>query len=61
MTTLPEDMYDYRPSREKAKKVTECTECGCDLYEGDEVFIVANSIYCDDCVRLVTLDGSERE
>ena len=54
-------MYDYRSSPKKAKKVAECTECGTDLYEGDEVYVVANNIYCDDCVRLVTLDGSDRE
>lgn len=58
---LPSCMYDYRSSPKKAKKVAECTECGTDLYEGDEVYVVANNIYCDDCVRLVTLDGSDRE
>ena len=58
---LPNCMYDYRSSPKKAKKVAECTECGTDLYESDEVYVVANNIYCDDCVRLVTLDGSDRE
>ena len=53
---LPESMYDYRHERDKAKKVRNCKDCNCDLYEGEEVFAIGNYVYCDDCVRKVVLD-----
>ena len=53
---LPESMYDYRHERDEAKKVRNCKECNCDLYEGEEVFAIGNYVYCDDCVRKVVLD-----
>lgn len=36
---------------DEARKVTECTGCGADIYEGEKVYVVGiDDIYCSDCV-----------
>ena len=48
--------YEYRYERKKAKPIKICSECYCDLYEGEKVNVIGNKIYCDDCVREVELE-----
>lgn len=31
------------------KPVTCCEECECDLYEGEDVYVVDGVLYCEDC------------
>lgn len=57
MNDLPESMYSYRHERDKAKKVRTCKECNCDLYAGEEVFVIGDYVYCEDCVRKVELEN----
>ena len=40
--------YEYRYERKKAKPIKMCSECYCDLYPGDKVFVIGNKIYCDE-------------
>lgn len=49
-------MYDQRYERRKAKPLKECTECECDLYEGETVYIIGNKIFCEDCVVKTELE-----
>ena len=42
------------------KVVTRCTECGHDIYEGDEVFKLEKGTYCELCVTH-TVAGADDE
>ena len=54
---IPDCMYEYKYERQSAKKVRNCNECNCDLYEGEEVFAIGDYVYCEDCVRKVELEN----
>lgn len=30
--------------------ITECAVCGCEIYEGEEIYHVGDQICCQDCV-----------
>ena len=48
--------YEYRYERKKAKPIKICSECYCDLYAGEKVYVIGNKVYCEDCVREVILE-----
>lgn len=56
MSKLSESMYDYRYSREEPKVARECTECSEELYYGEEVYVIGEKVYCEDCVRKTILE-----
>ena len=51
-----ESDYDYRYERKEVKPIKMCSECYCDLYIGEKVYVIGNKVYCEDCVREVELE-----
>ncbi len=35
----------------KEHPVKFCEECGADIYEGDDYYLVDGIVYCPDCIR----------
>lgn len=48
--SLPNCMYDYRPEQVKALVVDICSECGNEIYEGEEYYDFYGKPICEDCM-----------
>lgn len=48
---LPNSMYDYRPEYNKRKAIDKCSNCGCDIYEGEEYYDIKGLIICENCIN----------
>lgn len=61
MSKLPETMYDYRPEREVLRAVDICSDCGYDIYFGQEYYDIHGKIFCEDCMSEHKKIGGEDE
>lgn len=62
MNWLPDDVTEDMIDPDEPKRVGECCECGCDIYQGDEAYEFDCELYCEDCVwkhRVRTEDMDE--
>ncbi|PRR70887.1 hypothetical protein [Clostridium thermopalmarium] len=50
MNNIPDCCYEYRYESEMAKVVDTCSECGCNIYEGDEYYDINGLILCQNCL-----------
>lgn len=55
---LSRETNKYMASTE-AEYVTSCEECGCDLYDCDEAYLIGDCYYCDDCIINSKIDLNE--
>lgn len=55
---LSRETNKYMASTE-SEHVTNCEECGCDLYDCDEAYLIDDCYYCDDCIRNSKVDLNE--
>lgn len=44
------------PNAEQPKVICECSECGFEIYEGDDYYEIEGKIYCETCI-----DGFKKE
>ena len=43
---------EYSQMHRVSKPVASCSDCGCDLYEGDRVYDINGEFYCTDCAEI---------
>lgn len=44
------DRQDVKPEYGEKNRVGTCNCCGAPIYEGDDVYVIGDSMYCTDCV-----------
>ncbi|HAT4111142.1 hypothetical protein ACV3R1_13485 [Clostridium perfringens] len=51
MNYVPDCCYEYRLSREEPKAVEICTECGCNIYAGENYYAIGDKLICYECIE----------
>ena len=58
--TDPQIQYDLQmPEYKEPEKVCHCTSCYNDIYEGDDMYIIDDEPYCENCVKKTVCEKTE--
>lgn len=51
MSNLPDCCYEYRYEAPEAEVVDKCSDCDCDIHEGEEYYDINGLILCKNCLN----------